>query len=40
MSVIVASGESISKSPINQSKSKQMFSFPKALRFPELRACK
>jgi len=33
MSVIIASGEPISKSPLNKSLSKQMFSFPKAERF-------
>lgn len=33
MSVIVASGEQISKSPLNKSVTKQMFSFPKADRF-------
>lgn len=36
MSIIIASGEAISKSPINNSKSKQMFSFPKSLRFSKL----
>lgn len=35
MSIIVASGDAISKSPINTSQSKQMFSFPKAKRFAE-----
>jgi len=33
MSVIIASGEVINKSPLNHSQSKQMFSFPKAERF-------
>lgn len=33
MSLVIASGEQISKSPINNSKSKQMYSFPKAQRF-------
>ena len=37
MSVIIASGEQISKSPLNLSKSKQMFSFNKADRFQRLR---
>ncbi len=37
MSIIVASGEAISKSPLNHSTSKQMFSFPKAERFQKLR---
>ena len=36
MSVIVATGEAISKSPINSSKSKQMFSFSKSSRFPKV----
>lgn len=35
MSIIVASGEAISRSPINTSVSKQMFSFSKAERFPK-----
>ena len=35
MSVIVASGEAISKSPINTSKSKMMYSFSKSSRFPK-----
>lgn len=35
MSVIVASGEAISKSPINTSKSKMMYSFSKSVRFPK-----
>ncbi len=33
MSVIVVSGEQISKSPLNRSVTKQMFSFPKSDRF-------
>ena len=33
MSVIIAQGESISKSPLNTSTSKQMYSFPKTKRF-------
>ena len=33
MSVIIASGEQISKSPINKSLSKQMYSFPREERF-------
>ena len=36
MSVIVASGEAISKSPINTSKSKMMYSFSKSTRFPKI----
>jgi hypothetical protein len=35
MSIIIASGEQISKSPLNTSKSKQLFSFPKTERFRE-----
>lgn len=38
MSIIVASGEQISKSPQNTSKSKQMFSFGKADRFEKIRS--
>ena len=37
MSVIVACGEAISNSPINTSKSKQMYSFTKAERFPKIK---
>ncbi len=37
MSIVVASGEAISRSPINNSKTKQMFSFPKSHRFNELK---
>lgn len=37
MSVIVKSKEEISKSPLNMSKSKQLFSFPKAERFPKMK---
>jgi hypothetical protein len=37
MSIIVASGEQISKSPLNHSSSKQMYSFSKADRFQKLR---
>ena len=37
MSVIVKSKLEISRSPINQSTSKQMFSFGKAERFPKIR---
>jgi hypothetical protein len=37
MSLIVASGEQISKSPLNNSQSKQMFSFSKAERFQNAR---
>ncbi len=33
MSVIIASGEQINKSPLNNSISKQMFSFPREERF-------
>lgn len=33
MSVVVSTSEQISNSPINNSKSKQMFSFPKSKRF-------
>jgi hypothetical protein len=33
MSVIIASGESISKSPLNMSPAKMMYSFPKSARF-------
>ena len=33
MSIIIASGEPISKNLLNTSKSKQMYSFPKELRF-------
>ncbi len=33
MSLVIASGEQISKSPLNTSNSKQMFSFPKEERF-------
>ncbi len=33
MSIIIATGDAISKSPLNQSTSKQMYSFPKAGRF-------
>jgi hypothetical protein len=35
MSIIIACGEKISKSPTNNSTAKQMFSFPKAERFPK-----
>lgn len=35
MSITIATGEQISKSPVNNSKSKQMFSFPKSNRFPK-----
>lgn len=34
MSIIVATGQQISNSPLNHSKTKQMFSFGKAERFP------
>lgn len=37
MSLIIASGEQISKSPLNSSKSKQMYSFSKADRFKQLK---
>jgi hypothetical protein len=40
MSIIVASGEQISRSPLNQSTSKQMFSFPKAERFQRVKTSK
>lgn len=40
MSIIVASGDVISKSPLNHSTSKQMFSFPKAGRFNKLKGSK
>jgi hypothetical protein len=33
MSIIIANGEKISKSPLNTSISKQMYSFPKSQRF-------
>ncbi len=33
MSIIIASGETISKSPLNNSPSKMMYSFPKTQRF-------
>ena len=38
MSIIVASGQQISNSPLNHSKTKQMFSFGKAERFPKIRS--
>ena len=34
MSVILKSGEAISRSQVNNSLTKQMYSFPKAARFP------
>jgi len=37
MSIIVASGEQICKSPLNHSQSKQMFSFSKAERFEKIK---
>ena len=37
MSIVIASGETISKSPLNKSTAKQMFSFPKADRFQKIR---
>lgn len=37
MSIIVATGQQISNSPLNHSKTKQMFSFGKAERFPKIR---
>jgi len=37
MSIIIASGEQICKSPLNHSSSKHMFSFSKAGRFEKLR---
>ena len=37
MSVIVKSKEEISKSPLNMSQSKQLFSFPRSERFPKIR---
>ena len=37
MSIIIAKGEQISKSPINTSTAKQMFSFTKTERFPKLK---
>jgi hypothetical protein len=37
MSLIVAKGEQISKSPLNHSQSKQMFTFGKAQRFEKAR---
>lgn len=42
MSVIIAKGEQIKNSPINQSKSKMMYSFSKSVRFDEikLKGCK
>lgn len=39
MSIIVASGQTISNNLQNTSKSKQMFSFPKQRRFHELKKC-
>ena len=38
MSVIIASGEAISNSPLNHSKSKMMYSFGKAERFPKIKS--
>jgi hypothetical protein len=38
MSVIIAKGELISKSPMNTSTSKQMYSFPKTPRFFHLKS--
>ena len=35
MSITIKSGEAISRSPVNDSISKQMYSFPKAKRFPD-----
>ena len=37
MSIIIASGEQICKSPLNNSQSKQMFSFGKSERFQKLK---
>jgi hypothetical protein len=37
MSIIVASGEKISKSQTNNSTAKQMFSFTKSERFPKFK---
>ncbi len=37
MSVIVAKGEQICKSPVNNSKSKQLYSIPKEERFKKLK---
>ena len=39
MSVIVQSGSAITRSCLNTSSSKQMYSFPKARRFPKMRKC-
>ncbi len=38
MSVILAAGEQISKSPLNHSQSKQLYTFAKAERFSNLRS--
>jgi hypothetical protein len=40
MSIIIASGEQISKSPLNQSTAKQMYSFPKSERFSRIKTSK
>jgi hypothetical protein len=37
MSIIVATGDAISKSPLNMSKSKQLFSFPRSERFEKIK---
>jgi hypothetical protein len=37
MSIIIKYGESISRSPLNTSKAHQMYSFPKAERFPKIK---
>lgn len=39
MSIVVASGEVISKNILNHSVSKQMYSFPKTQRFKQMRKC-
>jgi hypothetical protein len=38
MSVILAAGEQISKSPLNNSPSKQLYSFSKADRFTKMKS--
>jgi hypothetical protein len=40
MSIIVASGDQISKSPLNTSTAKQMYSFSKSDRFSKLKNAK
>ena len=38
MSIILKSGAEISRSPLNNSKAHQMYSFPKAERFPKIKS--